>query len=338
MAESSLNDKHFERLSECVFTNGNLLQQIAMSSGVGFGAPEDPELWSQADSTNMEKVVSTLRQLVREWSEEGAAERNLCFGVVINELEQLFPDKSKRNSVKIVVPGCGLGRLPLELAARGFQAQGNEFSFHMLFTSNFMLNMTQFQNQYLIHPYIHSVSQQKTRDYQTRGIKIPDVHPGELLERSEQKGYLLGELSMVSGSFDDVYLNSIKEEEEQGQFQTVDVVTTVFFIDTAPNIFRTLDAISSIIKSGGYWINFGPLLWHYEDTAEVASNNESIDEDDDKRTQGLELTAEEVLSLLPKYGFELIKHQSEIPCTYTMDVLGMGGYIYKCEYWLARKL
>lgn len=40
----------------------------------------------------------------------------------------------------VLLPGAGLGRLCVEVAGLGLQAQGNEFSYHMLLASSFMLN------------------------------------------------------------------------------------------------------------------------------------------------------------------------------------------------------
>lgn len=42
----------------------------------------------QAD---LDKVRSTLKQFVREWSEEGKAERDACFQPLIDEIDALFP-------------------------------------------------------------------------------------------------------------------------------------------------------------------------------------------------------------------------------------------------------
>lgn len=47
---------------------------------------------------------------------------------------------SDPGSVKVLVPGAGLGRLAFEIARKGYQCQGNEFSLFMLFASNFVLN------------------------------------------------------------------------------------------------------------------------------------------------------------------------------------------------------
>ena len=41
---------------------------------------------------------------------------------------------------KILVPGCGLGRLVYELVRVGFGAEGNEVTYFMLFGSNFIIN------------------------------------------------------------------------------------------------------------------------------------------------------------------------------------------------------
>lgn len=41
---------------------------------------------------------------------------------------------------RVLLPGAGLGRLALEIAAKGYAVQGNEFSYQMLFASNFILN------------------------------------------------------------------------------------------------------------------------------------------------------------------------------------------------------
>lgn len=44
------------------------------------------------------------------------------------------------SEVKVLVPGAGLGRLAWEIACLGYSCQGNEWSFFMLFSSNFVLN------------------------------------------------------------------------------------------------------------------------------------------------------------------------------------------------------
>jgi carnosine N-methyltransferase len=102
----------------------------------------------------MSKALSTLKQFVRDWSEEGTEERALCYGPVFQALDSLFgelsaeekyhrhpPFLSFRSNTRILVPGVGLGRILYELAKKGYEAQGNELEFCMLMASNLALNL-----------------------------------------------------------------------------------------------------------------------------------------------------------------------------------------------------
>lgn len=40
---------------------------------------------------DMDKVKTTLKQIVRDWSEAGAAERESCYNPVIIELLSIYP-------------------------------------------------------------------------------------------------------------------------------------------------------------------------------------------------------------------------------------------------------
>lgn len=40
---------------------------------------------------DMEKVQSTLKQIVRDWSKDGEEERTACYGPIIQEIEINFP-------------------------------------------------------------------------------------------------------------------------------------------------------------------------------------------------------------------------------------------------------
>ena len=55
---------------------------------------------------------------------------------------------------KVLVPGSGVGRLPLEVAALGYCAQGNEFSVFMAIAGNYLLNGCFHSNQAVICPWI----------------------------------------------------------------------------------------------------------------------------------------------------------------------------------------
>jgi len=77
-------------------------------------------------------------------------------------------------------------------------------------------------------------------------IRIPDVNPSNLP--------CYGLFSMAAGDFLEIY-----HKEEW------DCVACSFFIDTAHNVIQYLEKIHQILKPGGYWVNLGPLLYHFAD-------------------------------------------------------------------------
>lgn len=179
------------------------------------------------------KVFSTMRQICREWSREGVPERTATFQPIIDELNRLYPrGKVERSTIKIFVPGCGLGRLPHELIEEGYSVQGNEFSFFMLLTSFFILNTCKkvgLKNdrrenilqvdEHTIYPYIFDKSNSWTYEDQTRGISFPD----KLL--SNENSVRRNSFSMCAGDF----LEVTKDV-------TFNVIATAWFLDTAHNV------------------------------------------------------------------------------------------------------
>lgn len=65
-------------------------------------------------------MQAVFKQLMRDWSRFGAAERQQCYGPIIEEIETNYPeDTFNRCDINILVPGAGLGRLAFEIATRG---------------------------------------------------------------------------------------------------------------------------------------------------------------------------------------------------------------------------
>ena len=63
---------------------------------------------------DMDKVQSTIKQIVRDWSCAGAEERAKCYDPLLAALDSLHPENT--HLVKVLVPGSGLGRLAWEIA------------------------------------------------------------------------------------------------------------------------------------------------------------------------------------------------------------------------------
>ena len=206
------------------------------------------------------KMRSTLRLFIRDWAIDGLEERNSTYKPILNELQYFFKDKSKKdfeNGINVLVPGAGLGRLMYEIAKLGFKSQGNEFSYYMLLCSNYIFNNTTKENEFVIQPLIHSFSNIYNEEDPFKKIMIPDENLAEELSKTET-----GEMSMVAGEFCRVYKDKIN---------FFDSVVTCYFIDTANNIIEYIETIYNILKVGGLWINFGPLLYHYTDNENEVS-------------------------------------------------------------------
>ncbi|PAV18218.1 N2227-domain-containing protein [Pyrrhoderma noxium] len=259
---------------------------------------------------DMNKLRSTLKQLVREWSEEGKEEREASFAPIKDALVEHFKNvpESERSKLHVLVPGVGLGRLAYDVAMLGFSCQGNEFSHYMLIASYFILNRTKSIHEHTIYPYVHSLSNIQNRETLLKQIKLPDALPSAIPKDVR--------FSLVAGDFEEVYGDY---DPDIGLF---DAILTCFFIDTAKNFLNYLRIINKRLSAGGVWINLGPLLWHWENNT---TNDPSI-----------ELDLEEVKELCKKLGFKL-ENERTIQTNYANNSQSMLGYTYQASFWTATK-
>ncbi|KAI8047951.1 N2227-like protein-domain-containing protein [Gilbertella persicaria] len=318
-----------DNVDKCIEENMNFIRHIVKSASM-FLDGQDPmtavsQHQQQQKQTNkppvtpmdMDKVRSTLKQFVRDWSMEGEAERKATYDPIVQALNNIFKDIpiEKRGDVRVLVPGAGLGRLAFDIAKAGklplqysFSCQGNEFSYYMLFASHFVLNRLKKPQEHSIFPFVHSFSNIQSDENQLRPVKIPDMLPSDLPSTVD--------FSMVAGDFIEVY----GAQEHKGAW---DVVVTCFFLDTAKNIIEYMEVIHKALKPNGVWINIGPLLYHFEDST---SGDSSI-----------ELSLDQVKEVAKKIGFEF-KQQDMVSTTYTSNPDGMLKYVYNCAFWTAVKL
>ena len=257
------------------------------------------------------KMRSTLRLFIRDWAIEGIDERNSTYKPILEELKQYFskrPKKDFEEGINVLVPGAGLGRLMYEIAKLGFKSQGNEFSYYMLLCSNYIFNNTTKKEEFILQPLIHSFSNIFNEETPFKKISIPDENLGEELSKTDT-----GEMSMVAGEFCRVYRDKIN---------FFDSIVTCYFIDTANNIIEYIETIHNILKVGGLWINFGPLLYHYTENEEEVS---------------IELSWEEIKHIIIGFGFEFKKIEI-VKTTYSSNKDSMTQRIYKCVFFSAVKI
>ncbi|XP_062107047.1 uncharacterized protein LOC133818284 isoform X2 [Humulus lupulus] len=269
----------------------------------------DPSFQFDVPLVDVDKVRCIIRNIVRDWAEEGQKERDQCYKPILEELDILFPNRSKESPPACLVPGAGLGRLALEISRLGFISQGNEFSYYMMICSSFILNNTENAGEWKIYPWIHSNCNSLLDSDQLRPVSIPDIHPASA-------GITEG-FSMCGGDFVEVY-------NDPSQVGIWDAVVTCFFIDTAHNIVEYIEIISKILKDGGIWINLGPLLYHF---ADMYGQEDGM---------SVELSLEDVKKVALHYGFHFEKEKT-IETTYTTNSRSMMQNRYFAAFWTARK-
>ncbi|CBX99540.1 similar to methyltransferase [Plenodomus lingam JN3] len=300
----------------------------------------------QTSKTDLEKARSCIHQFYREWSAEGAIERSQCFEPVISALQVEFTSRAEmdpaldRAAFKVLAPGAGLGRFVFDVCCAGFSVEGNEISYHELMASSFLLNHVQGARAFKIAPFALNGSNHVSRADQFQTCQIPDINPSDELSRAQQSSVPGHErMSMATGDFCVVY----KSMEYAGSF---DAVTTVFFIDTAPNLIRYIETVRNCLKPGGVWINLGPLLWHHA-ARKDDEGDKNQRQHDGKGGAGdagigdpgsVELTNEEVIGLVEHFGFSVERHDEKMCETgYISNPRSMLQSTYRPSFWIARK-
>jgi len=254
--------------------------------------------------SDMEKLQSTLKQFVREWGAEGAAERAAAHNPALAALQLALPGGAARGD-RVLLPGSGLGRMAWECANLGFTAQGSEFSYFMLLAGNFILNAGLADvGSVDVHPWVLQTTNVRCTADQVRACTVPDTPPWSLPATSN--------FSMVAGDFLEVY---------RDQRACWEAVLTLFFIDTAHNIAHYLAAIWTLLTPGGAWVNLGPLLWHFADMPTETS---------------VDIDWEQLKLLIVECGF-VLETESWHRCPYVRNIRSMYTMEYDCVCFIARK-
>lgn len=344
--------KTFEAVDSAIDANADIAEAILAIGIPTFGLHPEDEVWKgKAGPHDLDKARSTIRQMYRDWSAEGASERAASFSPILAALKQYLPQThaTKGHPHRVLVPGAGLGRLVFEICAAGYYVEGNEISYHQLLASNYILNSAGGVGTHTLYPWALNSSNHQTRNNQLQNVAIPDVHPVATLmaaqaEMQWEEPYS-ERMTMTSGDFCVLY-------RQPDYAETFDAITTCFFIDTAPNVISYIQTIQHCLKPEGIWINLGPLLWHFESAltpserekqrgqgTEQHAHRHGIENGNDGIGEpgSIELSNDEVVALVERHGFELLEHRSAGAAGYIQDPASMLHNIYQPVFWIARK-
>jgi hypothetical protein len=159
-----------------------------------------------------------------------------------------------------------------------------------------------------VYPFVDVLSHHATTSDLLRPISFPDVP-------------LNHSVLLVEGDFNTAF---------SGQEGHYDVIVTHFFIDTARNLLTYFDTIHALLKPGGAWINYGPLLYG--------------------TGPFVQLSLDEMLAVIEEMGFEFEDLGDEcgaltfpnkkvrwMQAEYGGNVRALTRNAYKAQVWVARK-
>ncbi|KAH6914068.1 N2227-like protein-domain-containing protein [Coprinopsis sp. MPI-PUGE-AT-0042] len=310
--------KKLQNLFDATSMNGTVADGVAECAANDYSSLASTPRVATTYS-DLGRVREALKHYLRDWSSEGASEREVIFSPILDVLK-LVPE-AERGSQKVLVPGSGLGRLAWEISQLGFDTTANELSYFMILAFRRLLSIKH-KNEYKIRPFAHWWSHQRKSENLFRAVSFPDALPR-----------LGPNFHLIEGDF--LKIQSLSPKPTNPDFWkkdgtsdgTFDFIITLFFIDTSTNIFATLEQIHRLLRPGGTWINLGPLLW--------TGGAQSC----------LELSYEEVLEAATHIGFSIKRGEANgleqprmVECQYTADPNAMMRWTYKAEFWVASKV
>ena len=243
------------------------------------------------------RVRQLLSAVAREWSLNGELERKQCFGLISDFVKKYLPSDSS-----ILLPGASLGRLAHELAALDHTVTAVEDDMLKSLAYRFLQNGFSAE----ISPYILNTCNRREPDDNAVSLTVPE-NP-DILKLP------------VSYVMDDFFAWATEDSERK-----FDAIVTSFFIDACETSIAQLCRIFQILlKQGGVWINVGSLTYSYEG---------------DVRKEGkiYEASAEEVLMVAGKCGFEVLEH-GFVKTTYAANPRSLMYSEHDALFFVARKI
>ena len=84
----------------------------------------------------------------------------------------------------------------------------------------------------------------------------------------------------------------------------------------------SIQVVSHCLRKGGYWINFGPLLYHWVDNATYMPQEEL----------SIELSLEGVLEVATAYNLTCLRHETIPSAHFVSNARSMCPTVYNCSF------
>lgn len=266
--------------------------------------PHDGTTKANGDNVNEEQpykeAVQIIAHLTRDWSKEGAVIRDEIYGWIKEQLwrhhyEMILTAESAVMTSPlspILIPGAGIGRLAFDIAFAHdeectsdcfvpypFAVEAMDNSLTMAAAAHHLFhahecdvvfrngNITNIHGQLKLYPFV-SDSHTNEVDTQRRwdSVEIPEESVMKHLHNlHEQLHHQRPKLSYTIGDFVTTY-SSPSKRRKYGS------LVSLFFIDTATNIYEYILTIRHLLRNGGVWVNLGPVQWHSNSQLHPATN------------------------------------------------------------------
>jgi hypothetical protein len=253
-------EERVKRTAEVLESDYFVLQKLLKPFHLTLALPSPSSFnWTSFQNDSKEKssaydsAMQIITHIVRDWSEDGKRSRDSLYHWCIKELMK-YGSREGVKEAPVLIPGAGLGRLARDISLVGFDVQANELSLCMSAAAHQFLNGNMTKGY--VHPFaLDFLTNEVTSTDRYQQIEFTNAKDEFLGRMINDGGLSRGSLSYNIGDFVEIYA----QRDQRGRFGAV---VTCFFIDTASNIYEYLLVIRNSLKSGGVWINVGPLQWH----------------------------------------------------------------------------
>lgn len=190
-----------------------------------------------SSGSNQHRVNEAIAHICRDWHSDFDVERKPLREYILSRLKKL-----PKKDTLVVVPGAGVGNMAYEIAKVNPHSRVDsvELSTLMYLCNEFVLGHN---SSVTIRPYAQHYSCQLTAKDQMRKLTLD-----------------LSDFSKPANL--NVHLGDFCKYQPTEQYDQI-VVCSVFFVDTAENIFDYFEAIEELkgYTKELHWINVGPLKY-----------------------------------------------------------------------------